>query len=53
MFSPLVSITLNTEKTPFNLISLKVDTADYRDLSLFARNALTYVCGYLIKKKYS
>lgn len=38
------------EKTPFNFCNLKIGTTDYRELQFPAQNALTYVCGYLIKK---
>ena len=38
------------EKSPINYSSLKVGTTDYRELDLTPRNALTYVCGYLLKK---
>jgi len=57
-----ISPTLNNssvvfpEKTPFGFSNLQVGTTDYRELNFPAQNALTYVCGYLIKKcfeKYS
>jgi len=39
------------EKTPFDFSNLKIGTTDYRELYFPAQNALTYVCGYFIKKK--
>jgi len=47
--SPLSNAVLFLEKSPFNYSYLKIGTTDYRDLDLTPRNALTYVCGYLLK----
>lgn len=41
---------LFSDNSPFNYNNLKVGTVDYRNLCLPARNALSYVCGYLLKK---
>jgi hypothetical protein len=38
------------EKTPFDFSNLQIGTTDYRELNFPSQNALTYVCGYLIKK---
>jgi len=44
------SCVLFPEKSPFNFCNLKIGTTDYRELNFPAQNAITYVCGYLIKK---
>jgi len=50
--SPLLSnsCVLFPDKSSFNFCNLKIGTTDYRKLNFPAQNALTYVCGYLIKK---
>jgi len=48
--SPLSNAVLFLEKSPFNYSYLKIGTTDYRELDLTPRNAVTYVCGYLLKK---
>jgi len=49
--SPLSNAVLFLEKSPFNYSYLKTGTTDYIELDLTPRNALTYVWGYLLKKK--
>lgn len=47
---PLNSKILFPEATPFKFCSLTIGTVDYRNLDVPSRNALTYICGYLISK---
>jgi len=41
-----------SEKSPFKFKStIAIGFVDYKELSLLDRNTLTYVCGYLMKKR--